>query len=142
MKYYRPLIFAPILAAVFAVSGVPGAMSAETPAVIKPYGMAIPSFFFPAAEQRAREACAQNLPTCRSSVRAEMYQEMSISLAVPWVLLGVAILVLLFRMRSQEKKKEQARAAARRHHDPGAFRKLDREKTAKTTNDDDAEDLS
>ncbi len=64
---------------------------------------------------------------------------MSISLAIPWILLGAAILAVLIQMRNQEKKKEQARAAARRHHDPGAFRKLDREKVAKTANDDDAE---
>ena len=138
MKSYHPLILALAVMAFFAG---PGASPAQAQ-VIKPYGMPIPSFFFSPGEERARDACAQNLPTCRASVRAEMEQEMAISLVIPWIILAVGVLIVLFYLRAQEKKKAQARAAARKHHDPGAFRKLDRERNAKSNSgDDDAEDL-
>jgi len=121
------------------VLGVTGPASAGQ-AVIKPYGMPIPSFFFPAAEQRAREACAQERPECRASVRADMEQEMAISLVIPWVILGVGILIVLLYLRKQEKAKQKARMAARQHHDPAAFRKLDREKEERKRGDDDDDD--
>ena len=110
--------------------------------IIKPYGMAVPSFFFSGTEQRAREACAENRPECRASVRAQMEHEMAISLVIPWVLLGIGVLVVLFSLRNAERKKVKAAEAARRHHDPGKFRKLDREKSEQRNTDEDAEDLS
>ena len=70
-----------------------------------------------------------------------MEQEMAISLTIPWILLAGGVLLALFHLRKQEKIKAKARAAARRQHDPGAFRKLDREPTPKTNaNDDDEPD--
>jgi len=112
--------------------------------VIKPGGIPIPAFFFSGAERRAREACAQELPNCRASVRAQMEQEMAISLTFPWIILGVGILAALFYLRKQEKEKLRARTLARAHHDPGAFKKLDREKSernAQGENDEEREDL-
>lgn len=129
------------LALVASLIGV-GRPSPASAQVFKPTGMAIPSFFFPAAERRARDACADNLPNCRASVRAQMEQEMAVSLVIPWVILGVGVLVVLFYLRKQERAKARARALARRHHDPGAFRRLDKDKTAQKNMDDDVDQLS
>ncbi len=74
-------------------------------------------------------------------MRAEMDQEKALSMVIPWIIVGVGILIALFHLRAQEKKKAQARAAARRHHDPGAFRKLDRDRNAKSGNEDEPEDI-
>ena len=106
-------------------------------AIIKPYGIAIPSFFFNSSEQRARDACAQERPECRASVRAEMEQEMAISLVIPWIILAGGILYALFFLRGQERAKQKARMAARQNHNPGAFKKLDREKDERKRGDDD-----
>lgn len=134
MKRLRLLLQAFTVLAALSGVGFPQPAAAQ---VIKPYGMPIPSFFFPAGERRAREACADELPTCRATVRAQMEQEMAISLVIPWVILGVGVLIALFYLRKQEKEKAKAREMARRHHDPGAFRKLDSEKTSKTADPDD-----
>jgi hypothetical protein len=140
MPRSRLLLFIVALAALLGV-GAPGSASAQ---VFKPTGLTIPGFFFPAAERRARAACADELPTCRASVRAQMEQEMAISLVIPWIILGVGVLIVLVYLRKQERQKQKARDLARRHHDPGAFRKLDKEKTPQKTadEDDDAEQLS
>jgi hypothetical protein len=98
--------------------------AAETAPVIKPMGMPIPSFFFSTSEARQRNACADELPECRPSVRAQMEQEMAYSMILPWVLAGGGILIGLFYLRKQEKKKLKLRKAAQRHHDPSKFRKL------------------
>ncbi len=103
-------------------------------------GYALPGFLFSPGERRAREACAQGRPECRASVRAQMYYEMSISLIVPWALLGIAVLGVLGWMQMQEKKKQKARLRARAHHDPSKFRKLDSEREERTRNQDDDED--
>ena len=84
------LIFA--AATMWTLGGVPIAQAQ----VMKPNGMALPGVLFPAAERRAREACLDERPECRASVRAELHQEMSYSLLVPWALLGFAILGGLF----------------------------------------------
>ena len=113
------------VAAILGVASFVGPLrAAETPPVIKPMGMAIPSFFFSASEARQRNACANNLPECRPSIRAQMEQEMAYSMILPWVLVGVGILAALFYLRAQERKKQKQRLAARRHHDPNKFRKL------------------
>jgi hypothetical protein len=137
MKRCRLLFFA--FAAVLGLSGV-GYFSPAAAQVFKQQGLPIPAFFFSAAERRAREACADNLPNCRASVRARMEQEMAISLTIPYVVLAIGLLVVLVWLRGHEKKKARARALARRHHDPGAFRKLDKDKTEKRNADDDEAD--
>ena len=98
--------------------------AAEVAPVIKPMGMAIPSFFFSTSEARQRDACANGLAECRPSVRAKMEEEMAYSMILPWVLAGGGILGALFYMRAQEQKKKKKRLAARRHTDAGKFRKL------------------
>jgi uncharacterized protein HemX len=93
--------------------------------IMKPDGFAIPWFHSP-AERQAREACEQNLPECRASVRREIAKEKAATVITPWLLFGVAILGVLLWMRSQEKKKEKRRLRAQRHHDPAAYRRLDK----------------
>jgi len=137
MKRYRLLFSA--FAVVLGLSGV-GYTPPAVAQVMKQQGLPIPAFFFSGAERRAREACADNLPNCRASVRAQMEQEMEISLTLPYVGLGIGLIVVLVMLRGQEKKKAKARALARSHHDPGAFRKLDKEKKEKQSDGDDDED--
>jgi hypothetical protein len=108
--------------------------------VMKQNGVAIPSFFFSGAEKRAREACAEERSDCRPSVKAQMDQEKQISLLFPWILLALGVLYMLMRLRKKEKLKEKARMAARAHHDPSAYRKLDRDKDEKKPDRDNDND--
>jgi hypothetical protein len=138
----RTYLLAIVLVTTFIGAGMPRAAMAQ---VIKPYGMPIPAFFFSGAERRAREACADELPTCRASVRAQMEQEMAISLVIPWIILGAGVLIALFYLRKAERQRAKARELARRHHDPAAFRKLDKEKSQQKSadaDDDDRDQLS
>ncbi|MBY0508941.1 MAG: hypothetical protein K2P94_02205 [Rhodospirillaceae bacterium] len=137
MKRCRLLFCA--FAVVLGLSGV-GYTPPAAAQVFKQQGLPIPSFFFSGAERRAREACADNLPNCRASVRARMNQEMEISLTIPYIVLAVGLITALVWLRGQEKKKAKARALARAHHDPGAFRKLDKEKKEKRDTDDDEDE--
>jgi hypothetical protein len=137
MKRCRLLFFA--FAVVLGLSGV-GYAPPATAQVFKQQGLPIPSFFFSGAERRGREACADNLPNCRASVRARMNQEMEISLTIPYIILAVGLVIVLVWLRGQEKKKAKARALARSHHAPGAFRKLGQEKKDKRAADDDDEE--
>lgn len=132
---FSRLIFA--AAMVWLVAGVP---SAEAQ-VFKPNGMALPGFLFPAGERRAREACIEERPECRASVRAQIYQEMSYSLLVPWILVGFAAIGGLIWLRGKEKQKERARMASRARHEPGKFRKLDAEPDDRPKQTDEEEDL-
>ena len=95
--------------------------------VMKRDGFTIP-WFHSAAEQRARDACLNNQPDCRPSVRAQIDQEKAISLLVPWALLGVAVLGVLFWLRKLEQDKTKKRRDAQRKHDPKAYKKLDQTK--------------
>lgn len=123
----------------FAAPGAPPAQAQ----IMKQSGMAVPAFFFSGVERRAREACAEEHSDCRASVKAQMDFEKQISMTFPWILLVVAIIGVMIVLRRQEAKKAKARQLARAHHDPGAFRKLDREKETKRSGDnDDDEDLS
>jgi hypothetical protein len=105
---------------------VSAAQAAEKPPVIKPMGMTLPCIFCSASERLQRQQCADDLPECRPSVRAQMEQEMGASLVTPWLLLGALVLLALFVLRARDKKKAQQRRAAQRHHNPATFRKLDK----------------
>ena len=115
---------------ILAAAGLPPApvAAAEKAPIVKPMGMPIPSFFFSRTERIKREACEDRLPECRPSVRAEIEQEMEYSLILPWVLIAIAVLGVLFWLRAQERNKFKQRQKAQRHHDPKAFRRLDKTK--------------
>ena len=133
------------LAMILVGGGVASSQAAETAPVIKPMGMAIPSFFFSKSEARQRDACANGLPECRPGIRAQMEEEMAYSMIIPWILLGGGIIAALFYLRGQEKKKQKQRMAARRHHDPGKFKKLgqtDDEKEAEARRKKQREELA
>jgi len=100
-------------------------------------GMPIPSWLFPSSEARARRACIDKQPECRGTVRAQIEYEKSISLLFPWIALGIAIIGVLFYLRKQEQKKMQTRKVAQRHHDPAAFRKLDKDRKERKADDED-----
>jgi len=129
-----------LLAVFLGFSTLLGPTSAQAQ-VFKPQGFTLPGFLFSPSERRAREACAEERPECRPSIRAEMEHEMSISLLVPWVALGLAILAVLLWLRLQERKKMKLRYAARARHDPAKFRKLDREQSERKKDEDDDEAL-
>ncbi len=106
--------------------GVIGAGSSPALAQTMPdQGIPLP-FFRSRAQEFARGACRENRPGYRSSVRAQMELECTITVIVPWAAVGVAILGVLFWLRAQEKKKEKHRIRARRHHDPSTCRNLDK----------------
>jgi hypothetical protein len=107
--------------------------------VMPSQGIDLP-WFTSKAEQAQRDACRRNLPECRSSVRAQMALEESITVIVPWAGLGLAILGVLLWLRAQEKKRARRKKLARMHHTPGAFKKLDKDKREKTESDDEAAD--
>ena len=106
---------------------VAGSAAPARAQIMKPDGFTLPWFRSP-AERRAREACEQNLPECRASVRRQIAEEKAASMVTPWLILGAGVLVALLWLRMQEKKKEKKRARAQRQHNPDAFRKLDRTK--------------
>ncbi len=122
------LALAALAAVLVTAASLPVQAQGPNPAVIKPSGLTLPTWLpdwlMPPDEKRARRACAQNLPTCRESVRRQMETEMAASLLTPWLILGTGILVALLYLRSREKAKAKQRDAARRHHEPGTFRKL------------------
>ena len=93
-----------------------GAQSASAQ-IMPTQGIPLP-VFRSRSENLARDACRENRPECRASVRAQMEFERSITVILPWATLGIAIIAILFWLRAQEKKKEQHRIRARRRHDP------------------------
>ncbi len=128
-------IFALVLVLGFA--DAPGARAQVMPT----QGIELP-WFRSASEQAQRDACRRNLPECRSSVRAQMQLEQSITVILPWAGLGVAILGVLFWLRGKEKKRERQKRLARINHTPGAFKKLDKAKEAKRDDDEEADRLA
>ena len=131
----RPRVFISALVLLLACAELPPAQAQVMP----PQGVDLP-WFRSASERAQRDACRRNLPECRASVRAQMQFEASITVILPWVALGVAILGALFWLRGKEKKRERQRRLARMHHTPGAFKKLDKSKDAKRDDDDEEAD--
>lgn len=86
------------------------------------------NWFASPAERRAREACANNQPDCRPSVRDQMDKEKAFSLLLPWALAGAIVLGVLFWLRKQEQEKLKKRRTAQQKHDPKAYKKLDQTK--------------
>lgn len=116
------------------------AMVAPARAQVMPsQGIDLP-WFTSKSERAQRDACRRNLPECRSTVRAQMALEESITVIVPWAGLAIAILGVLFWLRAQEKKRERKKKLARMHHTPGAFKKLDKDKQDKRESDDEEAD--
>ncbi|MCA0201510.1 MAG: hypothetical protein LCH56_11835 [Proteobacteria bacterium] len=105
----------------------PAAFAPARAQIMPSQGIDIP-WFTSKAEKAQRDACRRNLPECRSSVRAQMAIEESITVIVPWAGLGIAIIGVLFWLRGQEKKRERQKKLARMHHTPGAFKQLDKDK--------------
>ena len=129
---------------IFSVLALAFGMALAEPAAVQAQimptqGIDIP-WFHSSQDRVQRDACRRNLPECRASVRAQMEIEQAVTVILPWASLGIAILVGLFWLRGQEKKRERAKKLARLNHTPGAFRNLDKEKTAK--NDDGDEEAA
>lgn len=136
MRYCRAFVLA-ICAVVSLSTAVPAWAQ-----VMPSQGIPIPWFHSP-AERIQRDACRRNLPECRSSVRAQLEFEESITVILPWVALAIAILGVLFWLRRQEREREKRKRLARMHHTPGAFKKLDASKEEKDKEEDeDADRLS
>ena len=132
---FRRLLQVTVLAPLLLCGAVPDAGAQ----IMKRDGFTI-EWFHSAAERRAREACANNQPDCRPSVKAQMDEEKAFSLLAPWVLAGLLILGVLFYMRKLEREKLKKRRAAQRKHDPKAYKKLDQskeERAAEAATDDD-----
>ena len=123
MRYTRLLQVA-VLLPLLLTGGFVTPASAQ---IMRRDGFTIP-WIHSAAERRAREACENNQPDCRPSVRADMDQEKAISLLFPWMLAGGIVLGALFWLRKREQERLKRRRSAQRKHDPKAFKKLDQSK--------------
>ena len=121
---YNRLLQVAVMAPLLMVGSFAAPASAQ---IMKRDGFTI-DWFHSAGERRAREACENNQPDCRPSVRAEIDQEKAISLIVPWALAGGVILGALFWLRKREQDRLKKRRAAQRKHDPKAYKKLDQSK--------------
>lgn len=90
-------------------------------------------------ERAQRDACRRNLPDCRATVRAQMMIEQSITVIVPWALVGFAVLGVLLWLRKREKKREHAKKMARMMHTPASHKKAEAQKEAKRKRDEEDE---
>jgi hypothetical protein len=132
----RKLLQVAVLAPLLLAGGFAAPASAQ---IMKRDGFTIP-WFHSAAERRAREACENNQPDCRPSVRQEIMDEKAASLITPWLILGTIILGALFWLRKRDQEKIKKRRQAQRKHDPKAFKKLGQSKEdrdAETARDED-----
>jgi hypothetical protein len=121
---FSRVMLAVIIAPLLMAGGFAAPASAQ---VMKRDGFTIP-WFHSAAERRAREACENNQPDCRPSVRQQIADEKAASLITPWLILGAVILGTLFWLRRREQERLKKRRAAQRKHDPRAYKKLDQTK--------------
>ncbi|TAK97912.1 MAG: hypothetical protein EPO08_20535 [Rhodospirillaceae bacterium] len=78
-------------------------------------GFALP-WFHSRAQQMARQACENDLPECRDSVRRQLATEKIITTLAPWVLLCLFILGAVIYARRREAEREERRHQAARHH--------------------------
>ncbi len=131
----RTRVFMSVLVLLLAFADLPPVQAQVMPT----QGIDLP-WFRSASEQAQRDACRRNLPECRAAVRAQMQFEQAITVTLPWVALGVAILGVLFWLRGKEKKRERQKRLARMNHTPGAYKTLDKDKESRRDNDDDEAD--
>jgi hypothetical protein len=139
MSRYHAIVFATLLAA--GVAAGPALVAPARAQVMPEQGVTLP-WFRSRSEQIQRDACRRNLPECRASVRAQMDIEQSVTVILPWAALGFAVLGVLFYLRAQEKKRERKKKLARMHHTPGAFKKLDKAKPARSEEDEEADRMA
>lgn len=78
-------------------------------------GFSLP-WFHTRAENLARQACEDNLPECRDSVRQKLVAEHLITTLAPWILLCLIILGAVVYTRRQEARRERRRHEAERQH--------------------------
>ena len=78
-------------------------------------GMQLP-WFRSKAQIIARQACEDELPECRDSVRKQLATEKAITSMAPWAMLAFAIIGALLYARRQEILKERRRQDAAREH--------------------------
>jgi hypothetical protein len=78
-------------------------------------GVPIP-WFHSRSEKLARQACMQNLPECRDSVRQKLATELMITNLAPWVMICLIVLGAVMYVRIRDAKREARRQAAQRHH--------------------------
>jgi preprotein translocase subunit Sec63 len=123
LRFVRVLQIA-VLVPLLLAGGFAAPASAQ---IMKRDGFTIP-WLHSAAERRAREACQNNQPDCRPSVRKDIADEKAISLITPWLIMGGIILGALIWLRKREQEKVKKRRQAQRKHDPKAFKKLDQSK--------------
>ena len=125
--------------ALFMFIGVLGAGPAMAQ-VMHDDGIALP-WFHSRTTQMARDACENDLPECRDSVRRELATEKAITRTVPWVLICLAIWGAVRYARAREKVRERQREEAARHHVRASVRTKDaRLDERPPVSDDDVED--
>jgi hypothetical protein len=120
-------------------------MSPARAQVMHQDGFQIP-WFHTRAEKLARQACEDDLPECRDSVRQQLAVEHTITNLAPWVLICLVILGAVIYVRRQEFVREKLRHEAQRHHVQAATTKRarggrDDARAGRDDPQDDADDL-
>jgi hypothetical protein len=128
---YSRLLQVAVMVPLLLAGGFAAPASAQ---VMKRDGFTIP-WFHSAAERRAREACENNQPDCRPSVRQQIADEKAMSLITPWLILGAVVLGALFWLRKRDQDRLKKRRQAQRKHDPKAYKKLDQDKEERAAED-------
>jgi hypothetical protein len=108
-------------------------------AIMSDDGMQLP-WFRSKAEKAARQACEDDLPECRDSIRKQIASEKAITRYLPWILLCLVILGAVRYVNMREKQRDRRREEAARHHVRASLRE-EKEK-ANRTDDDEADDDS
>ena len=98
-------------------------------------GVQLP-WFRSKAENAARQACEEDLPECRDSIRKQIASEKAITRTFPWILLCLIVLGAVRYVNMREKQREQRRQEAARHHVRASLRQ-DKERSEAATGDDD-----
>jgi len=116
MEYWRAVLRRGVALAFGALLllGVFGAASSRAQ-VMHDDGLPLP-WFHNRAQQMARQACEDDLPECRDSVRRQLVTEKMITNLLPWVLLCLVMLGAFVYVRRQEAVREGRRNQAARQH--------------------------
>jgi hypothetical protein len=78
-------------------------------------GVALP-WFHTRAEKLERQACEDNLPECRDSVRQQLAVEHMVTILAPWILLCLVMLGAVMYVRRRDAARERQRHQAERQH--------------------------
>ncbi len=99
-------------------------------------GMQIP-WFRSKADKLARQACENDLPECRDSIRKQLATEKAITRYIPWILICLCLLGAARYARKREEERNRQKAEAARHHIRASLREQNERKPDRDDDDED-----